>query len=339
MAPMVIAALALGVTAEAIVMTRPVEPVETPIPVIDERGLARVADEGRAAAKRVLQTPPPAEIRAIGSAYLAWNETGAEATAPNAAAPTPAQREALLNELRSSIGVARAKLGEEETRRHLADLRAHHTERFLCTLRRLKVMDVDAFCAELLAGHDKKDDAAELRRLAGVLPEILQNNGWADATGAPHVPESILRARYTLHWTSIVYGLDDCDRGSAPICYGLTSLPLPVEDVRALLAFLIAHPVVRAEDVALTSDPAVAADRRRLVYLDRMVALDRWADPSGQTHPYTQGYEVDLARGAMYFHLGDYAQAAESLRIAATANKNDFRARNWLLATLEKLQS
>jgi hypothetical protein len=336
MAPMVVAALALGVTAEALVMVRPVEPVETPIPVIDERGLARVADEGRATAMRVMQSPPPVEIRAIGSAYLAWNEAGAAATGPNATA-TPAEREALLNEIRSSIGVARAKLGEGETKKQLADLRAHHTERFLCTVRRAKSHDTDAFCRALLAGHDAKDDDAELRRLAGVLPELLQRNGWTDAAGVPHVPESILRARYTLHWTSIVYGLDDCDHGAAPVCYGLTSLPLPVEDVRALLAFLIEHPVVRPEDVALTNDPEAAADRRRLVYLDRMIELDQWADPTGQSHPYTQGYDVELARGAMFFHLGDYAQAAESLRLAAAANKSDFRARNWLLATLDKI--
>jgi hypothetical protein len=333
---MVVAALALGVTTEAIVMVRPVEPVETPIPVIDERGLARVADESRAAAKRVMQSAPPVEIRAVGSAYLAWNEAGVAATEPGATT-TPAERQALLDEIRSSIGVARAKLGEDETKKQLSDLRAHHTERFLCTVRRAKLHDSDSFCRDLLAGHGAKDDDAELRRLAGVLPQLLETNGWADASGAPHVPESILRARYALHWTSIVYGLDDCDRGAAPVCYGLTSLALPTEDVRALLAFLIAHPVVRPEDVALTDDPVAAADRRRLVYLERMVSLDQWVDPSGQTHPFTRGYDVDLARGAMYFHLGDYAQAAESLRIAASANKNDFRARNWLLATLDKI--
>lgn len=332
--PMAVAAVALGVTAEMLVAVRPVEPLDTPIPVIDERALGRVADDDRAAADRAMKNPPPVEIRSIGSAYLAWNEAGANATSMNEAEHSTLQRE-----LRTALGVARQTLGEEHTKQGLDELRSVHTERWLCTLRRAKLLDVDPFCRALLASQPKEDDAAELKRLGGVLPEILARNGWIDSTGMPRVPESILRARYALHWTSIVLGLDDCDRGAPPVCYGLTSLPLPVDELRALLAFLVAHPVVRDVDMAAAeNDPIAAADRRRLVYVERMVALDRFADPSGKTHPYTQGYPVELARGAMLYRLGDYAQAVDALRAAAEENRSDFRARNWLLAALQKLE-
>ena len=334
---MAVVAVALGVTTEMLVAVRPVEPVEAPIPVVDDVSAARIASDEVAATKRVESSPPPAEIRAIGSAFLAWNEAGAVATSPGAKT-TVAEHDALQNEIRTAIGVARKALGEDETKRQLADLRSDHTERFLCTLRRASKMGVDDFCRSLLSGHAEKDDAAELRRLGGVLPELLARNGWIDATGAPHVPEPVLRARYSLFWTSTVYGLDDCDHGAAPECYGVTSLPLPVDEVRVLLAFLVAHPVVRAEDMALSDDDVVvAADRRRLVYVDRLAALDAWADPTGKTHPYTRGYDVDLARGAMLYRLGKYADAERALRLATERNRADFRARNWLLATLDKL--
>jgi len=269
------------------------------------------------------------EIRAIGSAFLGLNEE-------DAAIPTSPQHESLLRELRSAMGVARQKLGDDAVKKELADLRADHTERWLCTLRRMKLLEVDPFCRALLRDHPKAEDAAELHRLGGSLAEILTHTGWIDASGMPRVPESILRARYTMFWTSTVYGLDTCERAAAPVCFGLTSLPLPADEVRALIAFLIAHPVVWV--TAPTDDAAAAADRRRLVYIDRLEQLDEWADPSGKTHTYTRDYPVDLARGALYFRLGQWANAAEALRRAVDANHSDFRARNWLLATLEKLQ-
>ena len=336
--PMALAAVALGVTAEMLVAVRPVEPVEPPIPVLDEGALSRVADADRAAASRLEGAPPPVEIRAIGSAYLAWNEAAAAAPAQGDDPADPHHAE-LGGELRSAVAIARAKLGEESARQRLVDLRADHTERYLCTMRRVRRLGVDPFCRALLASHPVADDDAELRRLSGAFDDVLVHNGWVNASGAPRVPEAILRARYALHWTSIVFALDDCDRTTPQACYGLTSLPLPADELRALLGFLVAHPVVRPSDLAAAENNALgAADRRRLVYLRRLEALDTFADPKRETHPYVHDFALDLSRGALLYRLGDYANAAESFRVVARERPEDFRARNWLLATLQKLQ-
>ena len=322
--PMAAAAVALGITAEFLVAVRPVEPLDPPMPVVEGAPLARVEDDDAAASKRFGSTPAPAEVRAIGSAFLAWNAAASEAPEIGNS-PMDPRRETLTRELREALGVARAHLGDS-LGPMLRDLRAHQTELFM--------RELDPRGPRREASISK-----EARELGGALIDILQNNGWLDAMGRPAVPRPILRARYKLHWTSMVFGLEDCDHTSPPACYGLTSLPLEPIELRALLSFLVLHPVVRDADVVAAGSPAAAIDRRRLVYLDRLVELDRFADPKGQTHPYVGDYDVDLARGAMLYRLGNYSAAADVLRLATKRDEHDMRARNWFLAALAKLQS
>ena len=320
--PMAAAAVALGITAEFLVAVRPVEPLDPPMPVVEGAPLARVEDDDAATSKRFGSSPAPPEVRAIGSAFLAWNAAASEApqTGNN---PMDPRRETLTREMRESIGVARAHLGDALTPM-LHDLRAHQTELFM--------RELDP------RGPRPAGITKEARELGGALLDILQNNGWLDAMGRPLVPRPILRARYKLHWTSMVFGLEDCDHTSAPACYGLTSLPLEPVELRALLSFLVLHPVVREADVVAAGSELAAIDRRRLVYLDRLVELDRFADPKGETHPYVADYDVDLARGAMLYRLGNYAAAADVLRLATKRDEHDMRARNWFLAALAKVQ-
>jgi hypothetical protein len=319
--PMAVAAVALGITTQFLVATRPVEPLEPPIPVVDGTPLAKIARDDREASRRLDATPPPIEIRALGSAYLEWN-VAAAATPAVGGPSTAAKRTALQQEIRSAMGVARRTLGDDATWSALRDLRSHHTELFFRELERAR--DVGP--------------TDEYRRLTGALDDVLRKNGWLGPSGEIHVPPAMLRARYKLHWTSIVFTLEDCDRTSPPICFGLTTLPLPTDELRALLAFLVAYPVVRPEDEALAGSLHGAIDRRRLVYLDRLLALDEFADPTRTKRPYLGDYPIDLARGAMLYRLGSYTDAAELLRRAATEHPDDMRARNWLLAAIQKAQ-
>lgn len=321
---MAVVAVALGVTAEFVVTVRPVEPLDVPIPIVDTAPLARVAKADEEASLRVDREPPPAEIRAIASAFYAWNR--AAAASPQAGlSPIDPEHEALVRELRSALGVARRNLGEDKTLAYLRDFRSFFTQLFMSKF------EPDPRTRQL-----RPPTTSELGLVGGALVDVLKRNGWLDAENRPRVPMSILRARYKLHWTSTIFSLEDCDHTTPPVCYGLTTLPLDPLETRALLAFLIAHPVVRAEDVQGAGAFEAAVARRRLVYVDRLVALDAFA--GGPTHTYLGDYPAELARGAMLYRLGNYDESVKALYVAKTKSPNDMRARNWFLAALQKTQ-
>lgn len=315
---MAVVGVLLGVASAFIVLNRPVEPLDPPLPTIDWGALGAVAQQDEAVRRRVDAAPFPAEVRAVGSAYLAWN-----AAAASGMDPRDPERDVLATDIRSALGVARGKLGDEKALAvSLRDLRAYHAQLFIEELRRRARTGVAS---------------EELKRLAGALLDVLDQNGWTQGA-AVRVPEPILRARFKLHWTSIVYSLEDCEHAPPPTCYALSSLPLEPVELRSLLDFLVQHPVVREEDLAEAGTLEHAIDRRRLVYLDRLAALDRFASPAAQTHPYLADYPYILGRGALLFRLGRYDVAEESLRMWAAAHPDDARAKNWWLGALQKLR-
>lgn len=315
--PMAVVGVGLGVVSAMIMLDHPVEPLDVPMPIFEESALIRVAQADRTIRARAERQPFAAEVRAVGSAYLEWNGAAASGMSPR-----DPMREELARELRSSLGVARDKLGgEAQIVAPLSELRAYHADLFLEELRRW----------EHASAQSK-----ELGRLSGALIGVLQRNGWLGPKGQLLVPEGIVRARYKLHWTSIVFNLDDCEKSAAPVCYGLTTLPLEPAELGALLAWLVAHPVLREQDLIEMGTADRATERRRFVYIERLAALDRHADPSGRTHPYLGAYPLQLARGVLMFHGGQYDKAREELAKWATAHPTDARARNWYLAAVAK---
>lgn len=315
--PLAVVGVALGVTSAILVLDHPVEPLDVPTPLPRTQELERVAAADHAVRKRADRQPFPAEIRAVGSAFLEWNAAAAAGTSPS-----DPKREQLATEMRSALGVARNKVGSEQALvAPLTELRAYHAELFLDELRRLGRTGVPS---------------KELERLGGALVPVLQRNGWLGPRGELLAPEPVLRARYKLHWTNIVYNLEDCEQAPAPVCYGLTTLPLDPAELAALLAHLIAHPIVRDEDIVEAGSAERALDRRRLVYLERLAAVDRYADPPGTARPYVGGYPLDLARGVLFYRLGRYDQAQEELGRWASAHPRDARARNWFLGAAQK---
>lgn len=314
-----VAGVVLGVCTAMIMLNHPVEPLDAPMPTFDEAPLAAVARDDREVRKRVDKQPLPPSVRALGSAYLEWN-----AVAASGVSPRDPRRETLGGEIRSALGIVRATYGDEvKMRPAMRDLRAYHA---------------DLFIDELHRRVRSKTVSDELKRLGGGLLEVLVANGWMDGGGDLRAPESIVRARYKLHWTSVVYDLEDCEHANPASCYGLTTLPLETAELRALLAYLIAHPVVRDEDTIAAGTPERAIDRRRLLYVDRLAAVDHYADPTGKTHPFTGDYPVPLARGALLHHLGRYDLAAAELGAYSNAHKEDVRARNWYLGAVAKMR-
>lgn len=317
--PLAAVGVALGVTAAWTVLPHPVEPVDVPLPTIDWSALAPTIAGDAEARAAVERAPLPVEIRAVATAFHAWNEAASRAPAESSPRDD-VYRQHLRDEIRASIGVARQRLTEPTAFAHLRTLRSYHGELFLAELGRAR-------------GRAAAPGArAELERLSGALIDVLVRNGWIGEGLEPRVPSAILRIRYKLHWTSVVFGLPDCDRDRVEICYGLTTLPLEPIEIRTLLDYLVAHPVVRGEDVAERGNVTAAVDARRLVYVDRLAALDKFVDPSGQKHPYLGGYDYPLARAAMLYRAGYYPEAEGALLLLANGRRDDGRVHNWYLA-------
>jgi hypothetical protein len=322
--PIALTGAVLGITSAFIVLAHPVDPFDPPLPVVEHAPLARIAQSDGEIRRRIDALPPPgmpAELRAIGKAYLDWNAAAADAPMYGDTIEAATRRRQLGEELRASLAVARKALGEQAADEQLRQLRAFHCELFL---------------GELAKQSRSGVRSVELDRLAGALLDVLAKSGWVAPSGAVSVPSAILRARYKLHWTSIVFGLEDCEHTAAQVCYGVTALPLDPAELRALLAFLVAHPVLRDGDEEEAGSLERALERRRLVYLERLSTIDRFLDPEGKTHPYLGNYPVDLARGAMLFKLGQYPEAEAVLRKYSSTHRDDSRARNWFLAAMAK---
>ena len=360
--PMAAVAIALGITAEFIIAVRPVEPLDVPLPIVDAGALDRIEEADHRIALQVLQDlttmtdaqgkpqPRSEEARAALSilqgpvdasnkplagfgGFFEWNQT-AYARPPDDARDALAVFDDETTKLRVAIGEARKVLGNDKLYDWLRRLRAFHADALFYSRDRRSELDKFA-----LGGAP----TAELKNLAGGLLELLRREGWLSFDGKQHVPTSILRVRYKLFWTSTMLGLDDCDSASAPECLGVATadgkpspLALDPAELRAYLDFLLIHPITRPEDGA---DPESAANVRRLVYLKRLAELDAYADaPTGDAHPYSGNFSIDLTRGAILYRLGDYPGAEQVFRHARNKDTGDMRAWNWHLAALSKLK-
>lgn len=315
--PLAASGVALGVTSAFVVLAHPVDPLDPPLPSVEQSSIEPVAAADRATHARVSQQPLPADVRAVGSAFVAWN------LAATGGAPASADdREALVAELRATLGILRTRVGSETAAyAALGDLRAYQTEAFLRELRRSASLG---------------ERTLALASLGGALLGVLERNGWIAADGRPHVPEGVLRARYKLHWDAVVFGLEDCDNAPVAVCYGQSTLPLHPAELRVLLGYLLAHPVVRQADFEEAGSWEAAADRRRLVLLDRLITLDRVLDPQGTTHPLLGDFPFLLSRGALLFRLGQFDAASDHFRLYLATAPRDAIARNWYLAAVKR---
>ncbi|MFI5301559.1 MAG: hypothetical protein ACHREM_26015 [Polyangiales bacterium] len=330
--PLAIVSFALGMTTLLIVVHHPVAPLDLPALTTDQAALDRVAAADRAAADKLRATPPTAELRAIGTALYAWNEAAVQATSPTPGPKVKSDQDFLRDDLRAAIATGVRSFGAEG---HMDS--AVVKAAFQAALHELRSLHTEMYLAEVRARSiTHAAPSAGQRRLEGVLGRVLERNGWVGADGALRVPMSVLRVRYKLHWTSTVFALADCEGGNPIECYGYTSLPIDDEEVRAMLAFLFANPIVRAVDAADAGVPARALDRRRREYLSRLTAIDSYVSsqhkgPPGApgTSPILRDYPIGVANAILAYRAGAYEASRLSFQAFATHDPHDGKTPSW----------
>lgn len=288
----------------ALVVPRPVEPLEVPAPSIAPEALARVkaaddadadaVERGSADDERGLD----ADVRELGSALRAYGRADADAD----------EGKLVLERQRTAAALARAVVASPDDVRRL---RAYHLRRFMDAVR---------------AWESGGAEPADLRELGGGFVRMLRRHGWVDEVRSPRrvlMPDEALRASFKKRWNEVT-GL----RGPA--------LALSLDEQRALLGFLIQSPPgppgwragpaepVRAKGSRSTVSPTAFEDQTTLKKIDELAAVD----PT---------YPAELARGAVLYRLGRYPLAVESFRRHLEAHPDGpyaLRAQNYLRAAL-----
>lgn len=314
-----LAGVALGVSSAIIVLPHPVAPRDFPLPrMVPATRLSELAERDERALEQSVREPLPAAVRALGTAFVRLNEA-----AHAGAAPTGPEHERVHRELRGALADLRRALPQEaEFRAALGALRSVQTELFM--------RELDAVGA-MPTATDRQPSVAwgrpGLVQLAGTLPEILRRNGWIRDSGRPIAPPEILRVRYKLFWTGVVWSLEDCEHVPAPVCYGATTLPLEDDELRVFFRYLLAHPVISV------ADARSSLARRRQTYLDRLAALDAFRGA-----PLMLDYGTAEARAINAYEMGQYPVAAALFQAAGRASPADMRPAHWRLAAIERAQ-
>lgn len=299
----------------ALVVPRPVEPVDIPAPRIDPKALAHVNAVDDMDANAVEQglvarsgdsagTPSArgldADVRDLGSALRAHGRADADGD----------EAKLVLERQRAAEAGARAvAVAPEEVRR----LRAYHLRCFVRAVR---------------AWEGGADDAGDLRDLGGGFLRMLRRHGWVEWDGSGRrvlIPDAVLRALFKKRWNETA-GL------RSPV------LALSLDEHRAMLRFLIQDPPAAPGRALGESDhllgtskslrPAFARsayeDQVTLKKIDELSALD----PS---------YPADLARGVVFYRLRRYSLAVEAFRRHLDVHAdgpNTLRVQNYLRAAL-----
>jgi hypothetical protein len=290
----------------ALVVPRPVEPLEVPAPSVDPEAIARVeaaddadadaVERGSADDERSLD----ADVRELGSALRAYGRADADAD----------EGKLVLERQRVAAVVARAvEASPDDVRR----LRAYHLRRFVVAVRAWE------------SGGAEPDD---LRELGGGFLRMLRRHGWVDEVRGPRrvlMPDAALRVSFKKRWNEVA-GL----RGPA--------LALTLDEQRALLGFLIQsppgpsgwrpepadQPPGRSKVPRPTIGSTAFEDQISLKKIDELAAVD----PT---------YPAELARGAVLYRLRRYPLAVEAFRRHLEAHPDGphaLRAQNYLRAAL-----
>ncbi len=194
--------LAVGLLFGALVLPRGVPPDEIPAPTIDGRALARTIGDDEARAARVASVALGSRIRAVGSAFRAFNVAEADHADVDRIASA---RAAIVDSLKGVM---------DDDLEALRDLRAFHMVGFLAEVRRYE---------------QTGEVSDELRELGGTFVSRMETVGWS-VHHRVAMPDPVRRAAFKLTWNRTVL-LDSSPR-----------FALTLDETRALYAFYFSRP-------------------------------------------------------------------------------------------------
>jgi hypothetical protein len=234
--PGVLAVFVAGTTA-ALVVWRPVAPVDLPEPTLEPRALERAARADDALARAAAERRPPLDfdVRALGSAICAYGK----------------------------VDAGQDDIAVMVERKHVADAarraRAHGDESLLM----LRAFEQASFLRELRRWEADGTQSDELRELGGAFVTMAEVRGWA-----PHrkllMDDAVRRAMFKKRWNELV--LVDGAR------FDLTEV-----ETRALLRFQILHPPrdgSSEQGISPAQRASYAAAVFQLKKIDELAAID-----------------------------------------------------------------
>ncbi len=187
----------------------------------------------------------------------------------------------------------------------------------------LRAFQTRAFVAEVRAFEGSGRASAELAELAGPFARSLVAYRWYDAGARRIVPdEAALRALYKKRWNDVT--------GLAGPAFALS-----IDEERALLRFLIAHPALALAKVAPDAEPEVVCAR---AVADEVATNQRRLDKIRELARLDATFPGALAEGVVLFRLGRFEAAAIAFERHLSAFPDGpwtLRARNYLKAALE----
>jgi hypothetical protein len=176
----------------------------------------------------------------------------------------------------------------------------------------LRAYQTQLFLAELRRWENTGKESDELVGLAGPFLDLVQRNGWVKGRTLA-MDDVLCGIFFKRRWNEVT---------------GLLEGPflLSLDEERAFYGFLLTHPSVQNASGSSPTDACRAVDQWRLRKVEELARLD-------SSYPYL------LARGVLFYRLGDHAAAVQAFRDHLAKNDGSYavRARNYLAAATARM--
>lgn len=181
-------------------------------------------------------------------------------------------------------------------------------------LLRLRAYQERIFLREVRAYEATHQPSAELNAVGGGFARMVVHSGWIDAAGRLAMDESVLRALFKSRWNEVSSLQSE-------------ALAVPLDQRRALTAFLLRHPIASSLDRGISPEALRQGQLRyRLKKIDELAAID-------------PAYPAALGRGVVFFGMGRYAMAMAAFRQHLEERPDGpwtLRAHSYLQAAVER---
>ena len=218
-----------------VVVPRPVEPRDLPVPRVEPRSATSVRDRDRDLAASLLTRPLDTKLRRLGTAVRTVGKYE-ESSDPQLSAARDEAKDAAKDALRLS--------GPDVLR-----LRAYQTDRFL---------------EELSSWVRSGQSTNELVELGGSVVRSFQTTGWIVSENGKRrvlLGDLALRAAYKKRWNEVTGITAD-------------TLAISIDEQRAFLAFTIEHPANPPSSAGLGNAVAMYQNQMTLNKIDELAKID-----------------------------------------------------------------